>query len=301
MHRTVIAVALALASASNTHAGALPSVVTLVDGGITLEFSLEQPVQAREAGPSGTTTCGGGLPVSAAGHSIRGVPADTFRMTKFCTGTVDHLFEHLFFLRTDTETSETVWPLPDSVVEGGNTATFGWQQFQGRFFDAELSVTVSDTSGGAGTAGTALFTFTATAQPVAPAGASTLHAFPYFDFCLDDACEGMGAELVTPNNEIRVATAAADTEIVIHLLGAASYAVAPYPDVLDRLQDGIADTLGNTGLPFGPGDFTGAFETSFPSPQLPVGLSGTGSTSISWEIGISNATVPVELMQFEVD
>lgn len=300
MNRTAIALALALAAGASAQAGTLPPIVTLVDGGILLEFEVGQPLGAA-AQPAGTATCGGELPPESAGRrATRGQVPTGLRLTKFCTGSVDHLFEHLFYLRTSAEPSEVVWPEPNAVSVNGNTATFSWQQFQTRSFDAELSVTVTDTSGGAGTAGTATFTFTTIAPFRAADGVAMLHGFPYFDLCLDDACEGMSAELVVPNNEIRISTGASDTEVVIRQIGNAAYAVDAYPGILGLLQDGAADTFANTGLPFGPGDFTGAFEVAFPAPQVTRSVEGNVS-AISWEIAISNATVPVELMQFQVD
>ncbi len=300
MHHTAIALALALSAGASAQAGTLPPIVTLTDGGILLEFEVGQPLGAA-AQPAGVAVCGGKQPPESAGRrATRGQVPTGLRLTKFCTGSVDHLFEHLFYLRTSAEPSEVVWPEPNSVSANGNTATFTWQQFQTRSFDAELSVTVTDTSGGAGTAGTASFTFTTFAPFRAADGVAMLHGFPYFDLCLDDGCEAMSAELIAPNNEIRISTGLADTEIVIRQSGNASYAVAEWRDVLDRLQDGLADTFANTGLPYGPGDFTGAFEIAFPAPAVTRNAEGATS-AISWEIAISNATVPVELMQFQVD
>jgi hypothetical protein len=44
--------------------------------------------------------------------------------------------------------------------------------------------------------------------------------------------------------------------------GAGAYQVTPWRALLQSLTDGNVDDLDNSGLPFGPADFTGAFQWS---------------------------------------
>ncbi len=70
-----------------------------------------------------------------------------------------------------------------------------------------------------------------------------------------------------------------------------AFQVNAYSGLCTLLQDGSASDLADTGLPFGPGDFTGAFE--WRSRMLPDG----GSITLLTAVGIDEPTLPGLIFQ----
>ena len=193
----------------------------------------------------------------------------------FVVGGMDHLFETWWFYRVQGETSETAFPAPFSESYVGNVATIEWVQLgeTGNLF-ATLVVTLTDDGNGAATV-----TYDLTARHVIPQaaedggqGSFNFDLFHYTDFDLSDSSSDDSATLVNANTEMEVsdATATAQYEGV----GASAYQVTAFATLRTALNDGAVTNLSNTGLPFGPGDFTGGY-------QWPISLPIQGQTTIT--------------------
>jgi hypothetical protein len=61
-------------------------------------------------------------------------------------------------------------------------------------------------------------------------------------------------------------------------VGASAYQVSVYSNIRDFLLDSAVNNLNNTGLPFGPGDYTGAFQWNL---TIPGGSSMTVTSSLA--------------------
>ena len=61
-------------------------------------------------------------------------------------------------------------------------------------------------------------------------------------------------------------------------VGAAAFQVSNYSDIRDFLLDATVNNLSNSGLPYGPGDYTGAFQWDL---TIPAGQMVTVSSALA--------------------
>ncbi len=97
-----------------------------------------------------------------------------------------------------------------------------------------------------------------------------VHLFGYFDFDVNGDFVDDVAELGGVSNHIQhVADIPqgtqnpADGVVIASSTGLAGWQISPFADILADLSDDNIDNLSNSGSPFGPGDYTGAFQWSF--------------------------------------
>ena len=207
-----------------------------------------QKVEVVEGGsPTGTITDGavsfayGGLGTGgAANANLLGTGAGG-----------DQLFSLWWYYRISGDTQETPFPAPDAETYVGNTATLDWTNVDARGFAAQLTHVVADAGGPSGTLTSELALTNNSGAPL------TIDLFWYVDADVAGSAGGDSGVLTTDPTLITVT----DTESR-EILGGAndSYQVAAWPAIRDLLSDAVLDDLDNTGLPFGPGDYTGAMQ-----------------------------------------
>jgi hypothetical protein len=178
----------------------------------------------------------------------------------FSAGGGDYVYQNWWWFRVEGGTAETPlpwagWTPPGPDVESytGGTATLGWDDGLAPFgdFTAELAVTIDEVAAGVSATVVEAMTITNTGSD-----RLRLSLFNYLDVDVMDSSDDT-AELVAPNH-MRIAD---EDEYVEFLgVGADAYQVLPWNDLLAMLQDGAVTDLDSTGLPFGPGDFSGAFQ-----------------------------------------
>ena len=88
----------------------------------------------------------------------------------------------------------------------------------------------------------------------------TLNLFNYSDFDMDGSIRGDRAELVRPGY-IRVYET--NTAHIVATETPFAWQISAYSGVRDLLTDTDIDDLNNSGSPFGPGDFTSAFQWQY--------------------------------------
>ena len=66
-------------------------------------------------------------------------------------------------------------------------------------------------------------------------------------------------------------------------------------DIGAVLADALVTNFDNTGLPFGPGDFTGGFQ------WFTVTIPASGSQTYTFSVAVNDAAVPVELLSFNIE
>lgn len=178
--------------------------------------------------------------------------------------TTDHLFENWWWYRVNSavgnDTKENQFGLPaDSQSYVGNVATLGWSfsidDPRGGIdiFDARLRVQLND----GGSPGEAivmqemLITNTGT-------GSLSISIFNFADF---DVSGSFGNDSATISGDTMTITDGTTSDYIEFFgLDADAFQAQAFPGLGNALDDGGITNLNNSGLPFGPGDFTGAFQ-----------------------------------------
>ncbi len=182
----------------------------------------------------------------------------------------DHMYQTWWWFRIAGDTEETAMPAPDSETYSGNTAVFTWTDVLTRGFDAHMVVTVSDDGNAAGSLMVDLTISNTTGSALA------MDWFAYTDFDLAGSSISDTAVLINANDHIQIFK---DGTVVDYQgVGVQAYEVMSYPVLLDSLNDTSVTNLSNTGLPFGPDDFTGGFQWST---TIPSGAAETFQEMIS--------------------
>jgi len=179
-------------------------------------------------------------------------------------GGSDNVFQNWWWYRITGENMETPFPSlvdglgPDSENYAGDTATLDWNSSI-PLFDATLSINIGDFGAGtpgAGVTETMVITNTSTLS-------YELNVFNYLDANVGGTAGGDSASLL-PASAMAVFDDTDDAGLLFFGPGATTYRVEPFADLRDALLDGVADDFSDTGLPFGPGDFTGAYQWTMP-------------------------------------
>jgi hypothetical protein len=183
----------------------------------------------------------------------------------------DHMFESGWFFRLAGDSQESVFNASTSESHVGNVSTITWSNVNGRNFSAQVVTTVTDQAGGTGAAGLAAHVLTLTNNS---GGALTFHIFHMADFDLNPIVANDSASLVNPTC-MRLTHVSDGDFGDYQAIGASAYYVAPFGSTDAGAVLGNTDltNFSNTGLPFGPGDFTGAFQWA--PVNVPNGASAT--------------------------
>jgi hypothetical protein len=170
--------------------------------------------------------------------------------------TPDHIFETGWWYRIAGDASEKFFPVPTTQSYAGAVATITWTNVDGRGFNAELACTVIDDAGPSGRVNATM----SIANP--GPGPLSIDIFNFADFDLQPTIGNDVAMLVAANSHMRI-TDAGTNFAEYRGLGSDAYLVRPFSEITDvagELSDAAVDNFDNTGLPFGPGDFTGGFQ-----------------------------------------
>lgn len=181
-------------------------------------------------------------------------------------GGTDQAFEQWWWYRLVGDTSETALPTPDAESYVGNVATLSWSDLAGTGLDVTVVTTLAATSASAASVTHELTVHNTNASPV------TMALFAYADLEVGGTSAGDSATSVSAT-EMTVTDSASISFVGP---GADAYQVEAYPDLRDALDDAATTTLSSTGLPFGPGDWSGAYEWDL---SIPAGATQTVTVS----------------------
>jgi len=169
----------------------------------------------------------------------------------------DLTWESWWFFRVSGDGRETAFAAPDSESYSGSVGRLDWTNPGGAgLFDATLGFEVLDTGVNMGN----LFQNLSVTNT---SGANlTIDIFHYSDLDLGGSFNGDSAVLAAnPNGiEINVSDGADSAPMIGY--GATAYQVTPWRTLLRSLTDNSVDNLDNSGLAFGPADFTAGFQWS---------------------------------------
>jgi uncharacterized repeat protein (TIGR01451 family) len=150
---------------------------------------------------------------------------------------------------------EKFFPAPGSQVYAGNTATLTWTNVDGRGFNAQLVYRVVNRGGPSGHVIGEL-------TLVNPgASALSIDVFNMIDFDIQPTAGNDSATLVGANDHISISDPGGN-RARYRGIGADAFLVRPFggSDLGAVLGNAAVDNFANTGLPFGPGDFTAGFQ-----------------------------------------
>jgi hypothetical protein len=193
-----------------------------------------------------------------------------FSFTSFASGTnntanadftigggADQIWESWWFFEMagGVETPFSNTPVSESYV--GNYAIISWTDIDGTGrLDADLELAVFDPGGGGGQLFQELTIRNVTGTSV------TFDVFHYTDFDAGGTWQGESASLVSagPDIEMAISDGATLDNVPWIGYGADHFQVTTYNALLAQLTNGTSQEMNDTGLAFGPGDFTGGFQ-----------------------------------------
>ena len=124
--------------------------------------------------------------------------------------------------------------------------------------------------------------------------AISLSLFNYTDLDVNNTAAGDSAVQLAPNF-MRVSDPATTYTLAFSGVGADAYQVGSWPSIRNLLTNNVVDNLNNTGLPFGPGDYTAAFQFGAPSPTGAPGgivIEPGFTSSVIATVSITNVPTP---------
>ena len=164
----------------------------------------------------------------------------------------DHMFQNWWWYRTGTDTREfalsnlTAFEQPQA-----NTVSLTYEESGLRY---EINYTLTDAGDNQAVVVAQLTITNATSTPI------VLNLFNYSDFDMEQSGGSDRGELVRPGY-IRVYET--NTAHIVAAETPFAWQIGAYPSVRNLLTDTDIDDLNNSGSPFGPGDFTSAFQWRF--------------------------------------
>ena len=169
----------------------------------------------------------------------------------------DQLFQLSWFYRVDNDPREYSFNTSNGQLQQiwrPNELTLIWGNVDGRNLTAVCRAQVYAVGT---TAGVVVYTMTVANMSAAPV---RLNLYSYADF---DTCGTAGADAAAAmptGNEIFIRDAACTGGCWYIAYGADAFEVATYNSIGGKLTNANVDNLANTGLPFGPADFTAAHQ-----------------------------------------
>ncbi|MEZ5965258.1 MAG: hypothetical protein R3F56_15600 [Planctomycetota bacterium] len=222
---------------------------------------LAAPVAAQANPFVITSTCTPNVEFAITSYPTSATTADGFNDFR-CTGAggQDQLYQSLWFYRIDNDTREytfnnsaTSGMQPERINRKGDRAVLTWVNTDGRGFDARLEYQVYSTGPDNGVCSQCLTVTNNTSAPI------TFDIFSYTDY---DVCGAGGdsATFVGPPPQIEVTDSVCPVKMYYLACGYNHYQTTSFATVRGLLSDANRDDLNDTGIPFGPGDFTNAYQ-----------------------------------------
>jgi MYXO-CTERM domain-containing protein len=206
--------------------------------------------------------------------------------------TTDHLFRNTWHWRVNgVDTREFLFSSEAGfgfaeAGSGTNTGTQSWTGLDGGRFNAVLTSVLTD----GGAAGQALLVQTMAITNTS-GGALDLALFNFADYDVAGSA-GSDSALMSAADEIQITDG---SNFARHRgLGGNAWQVTSFNTLFTALTNTTVGDLNNTGLPFGPGDYTGAWQWN----TLSVGLGGTVTVTAVHAINQDAIPAPAALALF---
>jgi cellobiose-specific phosphotransferase system component IIB len=174
----------------------------------------------------------------------------------FSAAGVDHLFQSGWLYRIDADPNGSGFNNSGGQMTtsyAGRAAQLNWANADGRGISAQLDIHVLSTGA---TTGICVQKMTVTNRTAA---AMTVNLYAYADFDVSGTFGNDSAVLVTPAPQQQITDPTTGVRCYFLGIGEDNYQTAVYNTVATAILGG-AINLSNTGLPFGPGDWTSAYQ-----------------------------------------
>ena len=199
-------------------------------------------------------------------------------------GTTDHLFEIGWWYRLSGATAESTFGTPTSETPAGNVQTVRWDTIGATGLASLISADLVQTLTQSGTTATLNNLLTLTNTDINGRDI-VLDLFHMIDVDLqqtisdDSATGGLAGITVTDPS---------GTTLLYAALTPSFYLVRPFGanDIGAVLSDGVATNFDNSGLPFGPGDFTAGYQWTTITLPFDSQLSFTTQLQIDTAAGV---------------
>lgn len=193
-------------------------------------------------------------------------------------GTTDHVFQNWWWFRVDNvDTREYALSGLTSQSYVGAVATLTFTEPEG--IDFTLVYTITDLGGNSATLVASLTALNNSGR------AMDLNLFNYVDYDVGGSFGNDSATLLgpAPNARMRITDGGGPDFTEFLGVGFPAWEVDTWANVSGRLADGFINNYSNTGLPFGPADWTGAYQWRIR--QLRAGQSVTVVEGLSINTG----------------
>ena len=177
----------------------------------------------------------------------------------------DHLFENWWWFRVDgVDTREFAFNNATGTSAAGNSATTNWTFAN---FSASLNYLVTDTGVNTGQVLQTMTVTNTTAQSI------VLNLFNYTDYDVN-ATAGLDSAVSLGAGQIKVTDSANPAwDLRFNASAPNAFQVTSFATLRGLLTNTAINNLDSTGLPFGPGDFTGGYQWTLqmaPGQQMTV-------------------------------
>jgi hypothetical protein len=181
----------------------------------------------------------------------------------------DQLFGNWWWYRAPNDTREHAFNSGatsgyQGTVVGpkGDTATLRWTNVDGKGFNAELRYRAYSTGATSGVVSECMRISNPTTAPIA------ISIFNYADF---DVCATPGTDSATfavgvPNPQQQITDPACPVSIFFQGCNVTAYQTGAFATIRTLLTNAVVDNLNNTGVPFGPADWTSAYQWNITVP-----------------------------------
>ncbi|MGH7133963.1 MAG: MYXO-CTERM sorting domain-containing protein [Phycisphaerales bacterium] len=240
-----------------------------------------------QLGTGGTITAGNMVFTSGdSPTSITAAAGPTANLRSTGAAGTNHMFEMWWWYRIAGDTREfNLGNAASSVTIGSSILRMTFNQPN---FSAVLQYQVVSTGADTGFLRSTLSITNTSGAPI------SISLFNYTDLDVNNTAGGDSA-VQLGSNFMRVSDPATTYTLAYSGVGADAYQVAAFATVRGLLTNNVVDNLNNTGLPFGPGDFTGAFQFGGPNAAgAPGGITiepGFTSSVIA-TVSITNVPTP---------
>lgn len=229
---------------------------------ILASLSLVATLSAQATPYSITSTCLGNVVYERTSFPVTTADVGGFSNLR-CTGPTgtDNLYQTRWYYRLPIDTTQSVFNngptsglQPQIITPKGDTAILDWRNTDGRGFDARLRQRVYSTGQADGVLSECLTIRNPTSSPL------VIDLYHYVDYDVVGS-GGDSATFVGPPQQIQVTDSTAPDRMFYLGCGWTNYQVTGFATLRTSLGAGVYN-LANTGVPFGPGDFTGGYQWS---------------------------------------
>jgi hypothetical protein len=237
----------------------------------------------------GTVTDGGATFIRTA-TPFDATPTGNFTGVS-ATATQDHLFEAGWYFRVAGDTREFFFPAPSTQNYTADTSTLDWTDVaaRGLFSAREVSVVTEFTAPSGRVEQTMTITNLSQTTPL------VIDIFHMLDYDLQPTAGNDSATQIGTTRIGLTDPGGVNGEYVG--IGASAFMVRSFggTDLGAVLDDTSVTNLDNSGLPFGPGDYTSAMQWASQT------IAPSASSSFVVQFAINTATVPVTLQSYSID